>query len=279
MRARSCPSDCGAHRGSQSRGSPEDNTSRSSSNGAAGRSSSGLTACHHSMTIEPMDGQPDLVDASRRAEIHAALADPYRVAIVDQLLIADASPSELQAQLSVPSNLMAHHLRVLTEAGLIGRTRSEADRRRTYLHLQREALEQLVPAAVRHARRVVFVCTQNSARSQLAAAIWNRRSPVLATSAGTHPVDRIHPAAVAAARQRRVPMSTRPPRHLNEVLASGDLVIAVCDSAHEELTPDPERIHWSIPDPVHSTNPDAFENTVDILTGRIDHLAPYVQAS
>lgn len=231
------------------------------------------------MTIEPMDGQPDLADASRRAEIHAALADPYRVAIVDQLLIADASPSELQAQLSVPSNLMAHHLRVLTEAGLIGRTRSEADRRRTYLHLQREALEQLVPAAVRHARRVVFVCTQNSARSQLAAAIWNRRSPVLATSAGTHPVDRIHPAAVAAARQRRVPMSTRPPRHLNEVLASGDLVIAVCDSAHEELTPDPERIHWSIPDPVHSTNPDAFENTVDILTGRIDHLAPYVQAS
>jgi protein-tyrosine-phosphatase/DNA-binding transcriptional ArsR family regulator len=229
------------------------------------------------MTIESMIVEANSA-ASRRAAIHAALADPYRVAIVDHLLLADASPSELQAQLSLPSNLLAHHLRVLQDAGVLRRTRSEADRRRTYLHLQRAALEQMMPAAGRDARRVVFVCTQNSARSQLAAAIWNRRSPVPATSAGTHPVEHMHPGAAAAARRRNLPLLARAPRHLNDVLAPGDLIIAVCDNAHEELGPDPARLHWSIPDPVRVPTADAFDSTVNNLAARIDHFAPCVRA-
>ena len=124
----------------------------------------------------------------RRAVIHAALADPGRLAIVDELLLADASPSELQGLVSMSSNLMAHHLGVLEQAGMVCRVRSEGDRRRTYLQLIPEALEVMVPCAMRRrADRVVFVCSQNSARSQLAVAVWKRRSALPAASAGTHP--------------------------------------------------------------------------------------------
>jgi ArsR family transcriptional regulator, arsenate/arsenite/antimonite-responsive transcriptional repressor / arsenate reductase (thioredoxin) len=115
-------------------------------------------------------------DGLRRVQIHAALADPGRLVIVDRLLLADASPSELQTALSMSSSLIAHHLGVLEGAGIVRRVRSEGDRRRSYLQLIPESLDLLMPPAAWRAKRVVFVCTQNSARSQLAAAVWNRRS-------------------------------------------------------------------------------------------------------
>jgi protein-tyrosine-phosphatase/DNA-binding transcriptional ArsR family regulator len=216
-------------------------------------------------------------DAARRAAIHAALADAGRLAIVDRLLLGDASPSELQLLLSMPSNLIAHHLGVLETASVIRRARSEGDRRRTYLTLNAEALEAMVPSAARRADRVLFVCTQNSARSQLAVAIWNRHSSVPATSAGTHPVAEVHPGAVAAARRHQLQMRPRTPAHLDSVLAPGDLVIAVCDNAHEELSDELPRIHWSIPDPGRIATTAAFDRTVDALTARIDRLVPNLQ--
>ena len=73
-------------------------------------------------------------DLARRATLHAALADPARLQITDTLLAGDASPSELAAILAMPSNLLAHHLHVLEQAGIITRRRSEGDRRRTYLN-------------------------------------------------------------------------------------------------------------------------------------------------
>ncbi len=57
-------------------------------------------------------------DAVRRMQIHAALADPGRLVIVDRLLLADASPSELRTALSMSSSLIAHHLGVLEGAGI-----------------------------------------------------------------------------------------------------------------------------------------------------------------
>ena len=65
---------------------------------------------------------------------HAALADAGRLRIVDLLTLGDRSPSELQAELGMPSNLLAHHLRILEDAGLAARHRSEADRRRGRAH-------------------------------------------------------------------------------------------------------------------------------------------------
>lgn len=213
-------------------------------------------------------------ELARRVQVHAALADPGRLTIVDRLLSADASPSELQAAVSMPSNLLAHHVRVLEGAGIVRRTRSEGDRRRTYLQLVPEALEALVPAAMSDAERVVFVCTQNSARSQLAVAVWERRSRVPATSAGTHPAAEVHPEAVAAATRRGLQMRPRTPQHLNDVVvAPTDLVIAVCDNAHEELPADRRRIHWSVPDPARGSGKQAFDRALDDLTDRIDRLA------
>lgn len=213
-------------------------------------------------------------DALRRVQIHAALADPGRLVIVDRLLLADASPSELQTALSMSSSLIAHHLGVLEGAGIVRRARSEADRRRSYLQLIPESLDLLVPWTAWRAERVVFVCSQNSARSQLAVAVWNRRSSLPAASAGTHPATEVHPLAVAAAARRKLPMRPHTPRHLDDVARPNDVIIAVCDSVHEELPADGQRLHWSIPDPVRVGRVDAFDRTLDELIVRIDHLAP-----
>src|SRR5579872_1671158 len=111
-------------------------------------------------------------ELARRAAVHAALADPARLLITDTLLAGDASPSELAALLDMPSNLLAHHLRVLEQAGIIARRRSAGDHRRSYLRLIPGTLESLAGPAARTAPRVLFVCTANSARSHLAAALW-----------------------------------------------------------------------------------------------------------
>ncbi|TDD69923.1 ArsR family transcriptional regulator [Jiangella aurantiaca] len=213
----------------------------------------------------------------RRAAKHAALADPSRLHIVDLLSLGDLSPSELQARLGMPSNLLAHHLNTLDAAGLLTRGRSEADRRRSYVRLTPGALDGLVPGAAGQAHRVVFVCTANSARSQLAAALWQQASQIPVASAGTHPADRVDPGAVAAARRHRLPLRAARPQRLADVAADDDLVITVCDHAHEELG-DLGGLHWSIPDPVPAGTAEAFDATVTALAGRVDGLAARLAA-
>lgn len=211
-----------------------------------------------------------------RARVHAMLGEPARLAIVDRLVLGDASPSELGAAAGMPSNLLAHHLKLLEQAGLVERSRSEGDRRRTYLRLRPQALTGLVPEGTRAAPRVVFVCTHNSARSQLAAALWTRRSPVPTTSAGTHPSPGVHPLAIAMANQQNLPLSDRT-AHVDDVMHGDDLVVAVCDNAHEELgTRGGERLHWSVPDPARVGTSEAFEQAFWDIAERIDRLAPAI---
>lgn len=214
----------------------------------------------------------------RRAAKHAALSDPSRLHIVDLLSLGDLSPSELQARLAMPSNLLAHHLKTLEAAGLLARGRSEADRRRSYVRLTPGALDGLVPGAAGHAHRVVFVCTANSARSQLAAALWRRASAIPSTSAGTHPAGQVDPGAVAAARRHHLPLRATRPRRLADIAADDDFVITVCDHAHEELG-DRGDLHWSVPDPVRAGTDDAFDATLTALTDRVHALAPRLAAS
>ncbi|MFC5943308.1 helix-turn-helix domain-containing protein [Micromonospora harpali] len=219
----------------------------------------------------------ELNSLTRRARVHAALGDPARLAIVDALTLGDASPGEIARSLDMPTNLVAHHVRVLTEAGLVVRARSEGDRRRTYLRLLPEALAALTPAPLTGVDRVVFVCTHNSARSQLAAALWRRRTHGADASAGTKPAARVHPRAVAVARRHRLELDPTRTAHLADVVAADDLVIAVCDNAHEELTgPVRPRLHWSVPDPVRIDTDEAFEAAYADLAGRVDRLAPAV---
>jgi len=213
-----------------------------------------------------------------RARVHAALGDPARLAIVDALTLGDASPGEIGRDLGMPTNLVAHHLKVLQEAGLILRTRSEGDRRRTYLRLQPDVLASLTPPPLRDAERVVFVCTHNSARSQLAAALWRDRVGGSVASAGTRPAARVHPRAVKIAHRHGLALDPAGTADVAEVVHDGDLVIAVCDNAHEDLTgPFQPRLHWSVPDPVRVDTDAAFEAAYTEIAGRIDRLAPVVQ--
>jgi protein-tyrosine-phosphatase len=209
----------------------------------------------------------------RRASLHAALSDPARLRILDTLSVGDAAPSELATMLAMPSNLLAHHLRVLESERLITRIRSEGDKRRSYLRLVRATLDELTPPALHAPERVVFVCTANSARSQLAAALWRHTSPVPVTSAGTHPAPRIDPGAIVAAERHRLPMRRIRPRAFADVHADGDLVITVCDIAHEELR-DRSDLHWSVPDPTHAGTAAAFDHAYDELARRVHDFAP-----
>lgn len=217
-------------------------------------------------------------DLARRAGVHAALADPARLLIADTLLAGDASPSELAAMLAMPSNLLAHHLRVLERAGIIARRRSEGDHRRTYLQLIPGGLDPPAGPAPRAARRVLFVCTANTARSHLAAALWRRASPVPVTSAGTHPAERIDPGAIDAARRHHLPMRRVRPRHVSEVRQDGDLVITVCDLAREELGTQ-AAVHWSVPDPVPAGEPGSFDAAVTDLARRVERLASRLEVA
>jgi ArsR family transcriptional regulator, arsenate/arsenite/antimonite-responsive transcriptional repressor / arsenate reductase (thioredoxin) len=216
-------------------------------------------------------------DLARRAAVHAALADPARLQITDTLLAGDASPSELAAMLGMPSNLLAHHLHVLEQAGVITRRRSEGDRRRTYLQLIPGPLDSLAAPPGRAARRVLFVCTGNSARSHLAAALWRRASTIPAASAGTHPAAAIEPGAIAAAGRHRLPLPRLRPRHISGVRHDDDLVVTVCDLAHEELGR-AAALHWSIPDPVPAGDPASFDTVLALLSGRVGRLAPRLAA-
>ena len=212
------------------------------------------------------------VDA--RAKIHAALGDPARLTIADMLAVGDASPGEIGGRLGMPTNLVAHHLGVLANAGLLERRRSEHDRRRSYVRLRPAALAALHPPSLAAPGRVVFVCTRNSARSQLAAALWGQHSSIAAASAGTEPAARINPSAVRTARRHGLRLGQAGTRHLDDVASDQDLLIAVCDHVHETLPADRARLHWSVPDPVPIDTDEAFEAVFADLADRVQRLAP-----
>ncbi len=109
----------------------------------------------------------------------------------------------------------------------------------------------------------------------LAAALWRRSSAVPATSAGTHPGYRIDPGAIDTAKRHHLPLRRVRPQRVQDVLTGGDLVITVCDLAHEDLAGRAD-LHWSIPDPVRTGNDTTFDRAFDELTRRVSDLAPHL---
>lgn len=204
-----------------------------------------------------------------RAARHAALGDPVRLAIVDELALSDRAPIELRQLVGLESNLLAHHLDVLEDVGMIHRSRSSGDGRRRYVHLVRESLRDLPPGRRIRLGPALFVCTRNSARSPLAAALWRSMVGSPATSAGTHPADRVHPGAVAAAKRAGLDISGSTPRSLDQVGKLPRLVVTVCDQAHEELAPHDSWLHWSVPDPITRGGRAAFDAALAELRQRI----------
>jgi ArsR family transcriptional regulator, arsenate/arsenite/antimonite-responsive transcriptional repressor / arsenate reductase (thioredoxin) len=214
------------------------------------------------------------MNLKQKAKVHAALGDPIRLGLVAELELGDRTFQELAAAASVPGNLVAHHLDVLQQAGLIERTVSEGDRRRRYISLNPAPLAELASVRTLRARSVLFVCTHNSARSQYAAASWRRRTGQVADSAGTHPADRVHPRAVQVAMESGVDLADCQPKGYESLNSTFDLVVSVCDRAREFGPPlAGPNLHWSVPDPVQVGNLKAFRTAFADLDRRIDRLS------
>lgn len=233
---------------------------------------------------------------ARLAAWHAALSETARLAIVDALALGDRTPGQLGTQLGLSSNLLAFHLDVLDDVGIVRRRRSQGDGRRRYVSLGPTAPDHRTGAATpdgevdpgAHDQRqigvtidvavdeVLFVCTHNAARSQLAAALWGRRTGHTGASAGSRPADRVHPEAVRVAARHGLDLAGARPRNWGEVSSPPGLVVSVCDRAHEVGPPfRVPRLHWSVPQPVV---PADFDAAWRDLEGRVDRLALAVTA-
>jgi protein-tyrosine-phosphatase len=214
-----------------------------------------------------------------RAGLHAALGDPHRLAIVDELALSDRAPSELAAMLGIDSNLLAHHLSVLEQHDLVERVASQGDQRRHYVRLIPATLADVSLGPTVPARRVVFVCTENVARSQLAAAMWNDLDvAVTAVSGGTRPGREVHPGTIRAADRLGLDLRRARPGPIPRPRPA-DLVVTVCDKAHEALRASGhgDHLHWSVPDPVASGRARAFDAAASVLRDRIGRLAPAIE--
>jgi protein-tyrosine-phosphatase/DNA-binding HxlR family transcriptional regulator len=206
-----------------------------------------------------------------RAALFAALGDPNRLEIAEELSCSDRTPGELVEKFEMSSALLAHHLDVLESAGLIERTESHADRRKRFVRLVERHRHLLVGA--RAPTSVIFVCRQNSARSQLAAAIWQRIIGTTATSAGTAPATAVHPLTVQVARQHQLDLRSAVPLQYFASQTRGKTVITVCDQSHDDLKRPLSRLHWSLRDPVDDGTTAAFEATYQELVERITPLS------
>src|SRR5690606_34230647 len=236
----------------------------------------------------------------------ALAADPLRWRILRELTRSDRRVGELVTLLGRPQSVVSYHLGELRRAGLVAARRSAADGPDTYSRLDlvrcREALAgvgaalhpglalaPVPPTATERRtrrRRVLFLCTGNSARSQMAEALLVQRSAgsCQARSAGSHPKP-LHPLAGTTRAARGLDIAGRTSTHLDRYRRSRfDRVVTLCDKVREvcpELPGAAATAHWSIPDPaavVPADAPAAFEATADELTDRIDLLIAELQA-
>jgi protein-tyrosine-phosphatase len=206
-----------------------------------------------------------------RAQVFAALGVPLRLDIVDELVLSDRTPGELIQKFEIPSALLAHHLDVLEKAQIIERIESSADRRKRFVRLSERNLPLLVTS--KYPENVQFICRHNSARSQLAAAIWKKLIGTAANSAGTEPAKTIHPLTIQIAKRHNLELSLAIPRKYRPTSTQSRFEITVCDQSHDDLSMPLSRSHWSLPDPTKVGTIAAFEQTYQELIKRILPLA------
>ena len=235
-------------------------------------------------------------------EILGLLGDPLRWQLILELGRSDRRVGELVRLVGKPQNLVSYHLAELRRAGIVTARRSSADGRDVYYRadlvrcrdLLAEAGRLLHPGISlaptpptdlerRPARsRVLFLCTGNSARSQIAEALVEHRSAgtVEARSAGSRPKP-LHPNAVRVMAERGLDISGRPTKSLGRFTRSRfDRVITLCDKVREicpEFPGAPIAAHWSIADPAAAGDNDeatiaAFRQVADEIEGRVSLL-------
>ena len=229
-------------------------------------------------------------------------AHPLRWQLLAELALSDRRVQELSEGVGRPQNLVSYHLSLLRASGLVSARPSSADRRDSYhrVHLDRyvELLASAGPALHpalelvlaeppkllgRRSKpfRVLFLCTGNSARSQMAEAMLNAVAGPLAgaASAGSHPKP-IHPNTVRVMRERGFDLSSCRSKEMSEFYGERfDLVVTLCDRVREvcpEFPGHPTRVHWSVADPAEAEAEDsyaAFETTAAEIAERVGFLA------
>lgn len=233
-------------------------------------------------------------------EILGLLAHDLRWALLRLLSDSDWQVHELVKHIEQPMNLISYHLGKLRTAGLIVARRSEADARDVYYSIDLERLAGLYAAAGRAlhpamimppiaavpsvptvsvSHRILFICTHNSARSQMAEAFMRHlsRGAAAVISAGSHPT-RVHPDAIRAMDSYGIDIRDQRARHIREVDGQTfDVVITVCDKAREVCPtfPGGTMLHWGFADPTVIPDDDerarAFHATAACLRARIAH--------
>jgi protein-tyrosine-phosphatase/DNA-binding transcriptional ArsR family regulator len=234
-------------------------------------------------------------------------AHPLRWRLLSELARSDWRVGELCDLADRRQSLVSYHLRQLREAGLVSTRRSAADGRDAYYSLDLARCGELLSHAgvslhpglaptprPRDRRRapvadVLFLCTGNSARSQIAEALCERLSDgaVRAASAGSRPKP-LHPNAIRVMRARGVDIAEQRSKHLSEFAGRRfDYVISLCDRVREvcpEFPGEPQLIHWSIPDPAREPGSDEqtlplFERTAAELCTRIGFLIDAIEST
>jgi ArsR family transcriptional regulator, arsenate/arsenite/antimonite-responsive transcriptional repressor / arsenate reductase (thioredoxin) len=234
---------------------------------------------------------------------------PVRWRLLSELSYSDRRVGELCARLALPQSLVSYHLGRLRGERVVSRRRSAKDGRDSYyllelgrcgellasagralhpgLRLAPSAPDRVSPAGRRHQTRMLFLCTGNSARSQIAEALTEELSGgvVEARSAGSHPKP-LHPNAVRVLSKRGIDIAGRRSKHLDEFVSQRfDHVVSLCDRVREvcpEFPGPPALIHWSIPDPAREGDSDeqsypAFERTANELATRIAFLLELIE--
>ena len=234
------------------------------------------------------------------------VADPHRWRLLRELAASDRRVGELTDILGKPQNLVSYHLGELRSAGLVSARRSSADRRDMYYGVNIARCGELLcsvgaaldpglrlgplpaeaPPKSGRAPRVLFLCTGNSARSQMAEVLLEHRSghALRASSAGSHPKE-LHPNAIRVMDERGIDISGNQSKHLRRFArARFDRVITLCDRVKEvcpEFPGRPVAAHWSMPDPAQEgdteeANYPAFQRTAEELETRIGLLITHM---
>jgi protein-tyrosine-phosphatase/DNA-binding transcriptional ArsR family regulator len=225
---------------------------------------------------------------------------PLRWRLLSELARSDRRVGELCELAGHRQSLVSYHLRQLRDGGLVSARRSLADGRDSYYVLELARCGELLagagaalhPGLVPTASsgrgsaraRVLFLCTGNSARSQMAEALAEQLSggTVQAASAGSHPKP-LHPGAVRVMRERGIDLAGRRSKHLGEFTGRRfDYVISLCDRVREvcpEFPGAPQAIHWSVRDPAREPGAGlpAFERTAAELETRIGFLIQAIE--
>ena len=237
------------------------------------------------------------------------LAHELRWKILVLLGRSDYCVQELVRLLEQPHNLVSYHLRRLYEQQLVTERRSTADGRDIYYSLDLATLRTLyfaaadslhpalnVPETALHASvshlptkkvRVLFLCTHNSARSQMAEGILRQLSEgrIEVQSAGSQPLE-LHPLAVQAMARMDIDISQQRSRHLDEFRdQSFDYIVTVCDRVRESCPTfpgDPKQVHWSFIDPAAAEGSEqersrAFDQVALQLMNRIRYFVILIE--